>query len=276
MSGGQNLTFLKGDFRANARRAMSGSLWFYDFFGDDHLIPRWFNMIRDNKLRATSIFVSPIIFAQFLGVLGSIFLAYYHRGIKKRKYLILIIVLIALYGVLLSQVRAGFVYFAITFLAIYVFKKFKQNYILLVLVPLTFVFITFFGLIFFKLGDSSSVGRLNQYVDLINNFKIFGYGLGARRAIVYYDSLIISTMMAFGVFSFLYFKVHFTLLKSIFKIEKSQVRGDSINFLGLGLLGSFSAFIYFIFFHYSIGSTPLRFLYFVAFYFMYKIYEDDS
>ncbi|WP_340064178.1 hypothetical protein [Ascidiimonas aurantiaca] len=273
-NGGAEIVFLGDKFREQAGSVLQKSFWFYDFFGPDHLIPRWFNMVRDNELRVTSVFVSPIIFAQFLSIIASFLLAYYVKVIRKKKFTIFALVLIALYGIVLSQVRAGLIFLAITSFSILIFRRFKQYYLLTLSIPLLLVALTFFGLLFLKAGDASSVGRIAQYKDFFNNFSFIGYGLGEKKAIIHYDSLVISSVTAFGLLGLLYFKLHLILIKKLYVIEKLKTEKQSINFLGLGLLGCFSAFAYFIFFHYSIGSTPLRFLYFISFYFLYMVYED--
>mgnify|MGYP006141072445 FL=1 len=268
-SNGEQLTFLTKNFRSNAGSILKKTLWFYEYFGDDHILSRWFNVIRNGNIRATSFFVSPIIFAQFLGVIGSILMGKFIYS--KRKINVLIMLAITFLGIYLAQVRAGFIFFIITFFIIYSNRKTKiKNYVIIGL-PLFLVGITFIGLIFFKVGDASTVGRLKQYTELFKNFNFFGLGLGSYRAIINYDSLIISAMFAFGLFSIFYFKLHLNILKSMNRFHQTILNEHS--FLAIGLLGAFSAFVYISFFHYNIGSAPIRFFYFIAFYYLYKNYE---
>lgn len=273
--GGAKLMFSNKDFRNDAIIVFSESLWFYDFFGTDHIVPRWYNLVREGKLRATSVFVSPIIFAQFLSIISAFLLSYYVKMIRKQRLLVLVLFLISVYGILLSQVRAGLIFLILSFFFIFILRKFRQFYFLLYFVPIFLVVITFLSLILFQVGDSSSLGRLTQYKELFSNLSIIGYGLGDPKSIVNYDSLIISSITAFGVLGIFYFKLHTILIKKIYFIEKFNTHISSSNFIGLALLGCFSGFIYFIFFHYTIGSTPLRFVYFICFFYLYKFYEDD-
>ncbi|WP_338358634.1 hypothetical protein [Yeosuana marina] len=269
LNGGQ-LTFLSKNFRSEAGTILKKALWFYEYFGADYILPRWFNMIRNGNIRATSFFVSPIIFAQFLGVIGSILMGKFLYS--KRKINVLIMLAITFFGIYLAQVRAGFIFFIITFFIIYFNRKTKiKNYVIIGL-PLLLVGITFIGLILFKVGDASTLGRLVQYSELFKGFKFIGYGLGSPRSIISYDSLIISVFFAFGIFAFLYFKLHLNILKSVNRFH--QVVIDEYSFLAIGLMGAFSAFVYISFFHFSIGSAPIRFFYFIVFYYLYKNYES--
>jgi hypothetical protein len=268
--GGEEINSLSKNFRSEAGPILKRTLWFYDYFGPDHLLPRWFNMVRDKNIRATSFFVSPIIYTQILGVFGAFLIGKF--AYSKRKINITVTLLITLFGIYLSQVRAGFIFFVITLVIIYFNRKGRINNYTILGFPLFLVVITFLSLILFKAGDASSLGRLSQYNELLSDFNFFGYGLGSYRAITNYDSLFISVIFAFGIFSIVYFKLHLMILKHIKQFHKRGV--NDFTFVAIGLLGSFAAFSYIIFFHYTIGSAPLRLLYFIAFYYLYKNYES--
>tara|TARA_R110001583_G_scaffold59697_1_gene177500 strand:+ start:84011 stop:85186 length:1176 start_codon:yes stop_codon:yes gene_type:complete len=267
---GQDVIFATDNFRQKGEYVLRKSLWFYEYFGSDHILPGWFNLVRDGKIRATSIFVSPIIFAQFLGVLGSFFMAKFTYSRKKFSTAILIV--ITLYGIYLTQVRAGLIFYLITFIIIYFDKKVKHDNYLILGLPLFLVVLTFFSLMFFKVGDASTIGRLGQYEELFRYFKIFGFGFGSGKSIIAYDSLIISVIFGLGIFSLIYFKIHLIVLNGIRQLniqEKNQK-----TYLGIGLISCFSAYTYIIFFHFSLGSAPIKFIYFLTFYYLFQEHEE--
>tara|TARA_R110000868_G_scaffold82956_10_gene234163 strand:+ start:63613 stop:64773 length:1161 start_codon:yes stop_codon:yes gene_type:complete len=267
---GQYVIFTAENFRQKGEYVLRKSLWFYDFFGSDHMLPSWFNLVRNGKIRATSIFVSPIIFAQFLGVLGTIFMAKFVYS--KNRISTSLMIIITLYGIYLTQVRAVLIFYIITFVIIYFDKKIKHNNYLILGLPLVLVVITFFSLIFFKVGDASTVGRLDQYEELLREFKIMGFGFGSDKSIIAYDSLIISVLFGLGIFSLLYFKLHLIVLDKIRQLNLTVVNNKT--YLGVGLISCFSAYTYIVFFHFSLGSTPIKFIYLLTFYYLFQENEQ--
>lgn len=269
---GPNVEFASDKFREEGTIALKKSLWFYDYFGSDHILPRWFNMVRENKIRATSFFVSPIIFAQFLGVLGAIFMA--KLAYSRKKLLNVIILMITFYGIYLSQVRAGLIFYFISFLVIFLNKRLKLNNLFILGIPLVMVFITFIGLIVFRVGDSSSLGRLTQYSRLFSEFKVLGDGLGSNLASISFDSLVISVFLAFGVLALLYYKLHLTIINELKNLSATiDLRK---KYLGIGLISCYAAYTYVAFFHFSLGSAPIRFIYFISFFFLFQKYNHEK
>jgi hypothetical protein len=136
---------------------------------------------------------------------------------------------------------------------------------------LVLVTITFIALKFFKVGDASTLGRLIQYSELFENFKLMGFGLGSGKAMIAYDSLVISVFFGLGIIAVIYFKVHLIILEEIKSFNLIDVQEKS--YLGIGLISCFSAYVYIIFFHFSLGSAPIRFIYFLIFYYLFQKYE---
>ncbi|RCW30039.1 oligosaccharide repeat unit polymerase [Marinilabilia salmonicolor] len=240
------------------------SLWFYDYFDkikDGFIDKSYFNFIRDNKLRATSFYVSPLIFSM---VQGLFFLLSFFNFLFKKKIAKVIYLLLSLffgYGIYLSNTRIGIIMLFIGIfcgLLIYYFPKIKISFV--ILVPILGVLFTFLMLIFGVVGDLSALGRLKQYVDLYLLFTPLGYGLADLKVTTYYDSWYISILFLFGIFALIYILVHYLLINELFskKINFADIHEQIIWYTTVSYAFSF---IYIFAFQYTIGGPPLLLLY---------------
>ena len=145
------------------------SLWFYDFYNSAEKNPidtAAYNFIRDNRLRATSIFVSSITLSVAFYVFFIIFVTTKIRLWK-------LWTILSVIGIELSQTRVGY-FLIIISLGIYFQKKIMPRNKHYYLIPICAVITTFISLIFQITGDESALGRLVQYASFPMNFTLYG------------------------------------------------------------------------------------------------------
>jgi hypothetical protein len=269
----QNMNF-NGDLRR---------LWFYDFIDklnpiDDHP----FDFIRDDQLRVTGIFVSPLIYASFLSY--SLLILTFYILLKKhaliKKMIAFLLLAFILYGQILSRTRIGFIIFmvglACSFLAYF---KPLLKYGWSVLIPLLFVITTLISLIAGITEDLSALGRLIQYASLPSNFVILGQGFGAEMTNVFFDSFYISIIVLFGMFVPIYIWLYLVLLKKMNQkavYVKYVEPGIYNRILYYASYGFFFSFIYTFGFHFSIGSATIQIFYLMLFYFVSKFQSTET
>ena len=249
------------------------TFWYSNFFEIEQM-GQWYDRVRDFKLRATSFYVSPLILALLMNlsiVLLSISAMFYKK--LSWKILCYIGIIMALCVIYTAQVRSSFIFIFISTLVI-MFMLFKnKSYKYLLLIPIILIVITFLKLIFLG-GDHSEITRLNQFKILGSEFSFLGKGLGSVEADVKYDSMIISSLFAFGIFAFYFFYFHYRIVNIAFDRFKRMHKSNSYFPLGIFVISSFLGFIYFSFFQYTIGSPALKLFYFFIFYFLNN--SDES
>lgn len=231
--------------------------WFYDRFGDDHMLAGWPNYIRGGQPRITSIFVSPIILSEFLSIVATIIVI---AQIKERQAIAsriagLIFLFFVLYTMNMSHTRIGFIQIALgTFIGILLGRKTSTGiYWTLVIGAIGFLL---FLLTAFGIGDDSAQGRLPQYVHMIQAFNWRGLGFGSPESSTYYDSLIISITFLFGaavpIYAYMYLLwigpliQNKNILKGVPAVGQSEFRA---------IVGVLYAFIFAFAFQFSIGSA---------------------
>lgn len=250
-------------FYHNVDAIFSKTLWYHKYFELDYMIMAWFDRVRDGALRSSSYFVSPLIFSLFLNMCLTFSFVNIFTNKKSKKIIYIIASSILLYGVYISQVRAALFFFLISILVIIYIKYLPSYKKWIVLIPLSIIILSFFGISIVNDLDYSARYRLIQYSMMIKNFKIIGYGLGSKYATVTFDSLIISSIYAFGIFGLLFFYYHYKIycVATSQRLEKNNNRYFSF----VVILACFMAFFYFAFFQYTLSSGPLKVFYFLIF-----------
>jgi hypothetical protein len=254
-----NKNFLKG------REIILSNFWFFDKFGALHMLQSWPNYVREGTVRVTSLFVSPIVLAEFLVIPMIIVMAkilYATRISDKTRGLVMLISM--LYVSYMTSTRIGILLALISLTIFFLLTKAKLSAGILWLFIVGILFSTFFSLIILNVGDDSAQGRLTQYIEMVNIFSMKGYGFGSPQTDVYFDSMYISVLMLFGAAAFIYFLLHLLIVQTIYSTLRFIVdineRILSITAITLALSFSF-AFA----FHYSIGSGTISLLYFILF-----------
>jgi hypothetical protein len=269
----QNLTFYD-----NLR-----NLWFYDFI--DKLNPiedHPFDFIRDDQLRVTSIFVSPLIYACFLSytlLLLVFYLVMRKRQTVKRIVAVLLLAFIV-YGQILSRTRIGFIILVVGLCCSFlIYFKPSSKLGLSIFIPFLFLITTMMSLIAGVTEDLSALGRLIQYASLASNFVLAGLGFGAELTNVYFDSLYISVFILFGAFALVYLWLYYVLLKKVnsFSLYVKLIEENFYNsLLYYSSYGFFFSFIYTFGFHFSIGSATIQIFYLMLFYFISKFESVET
>jgi hypothetical protein len=247
-------------------------LWFYDFVDKIHPIEAArFNYIRNNGLRATGFFISPLIQSSILGFSTLISLRFVlnYKKLLKEKLPYILITIILIYGMYLCRTRIGWVILLgglMQWLGYLYF--FRHRYYNPFILPVFFIFLTFIWLLSGLSSDPSANGRLDQYAFCMENMKFWGLGFGHLFTITLFDSLIISAVLLFGIFSIFYLSIPVGVCHLISKISISDIKENNPfdpNFLFLPIFG-FSFFILYMFaFQFTTGGPVIQLFYWFAF-----------
>lgn len=184
------------------------SLWFYDYFAHRFMNPLDYqeaNYVRENQLRVTSIFVSPLTYNMMLTIIMLMIvpsLLWRPKGMNRLQIsLILVGVLLALYCQWTTRTRTGFVADAIGFMVILLLRirpSISPRW--LAVIPAALVTLSFLSLHFHWTNDASALGRIDQYRNITFYFKPFGVGFSNPLAHTYFDSYLISLVLVYGFF----------------------------------------------------------------------------
>ncbi len=245
------------------------SLWFYNSFerfDENPVDTGFYNYLKEDTLRATSIFVTPIDLSITSGLL-----TIYHLSqiiIKRNNRIIQFMLMIyAFMGLWLSQTRVGFAIVAIGIVVlIYINRSRYISLRTLLLIPLFFIIATFVCMASGRIDDGSALGRLIQYADFFNTFSMTGYGIGDYDAIYKYDSFILCSARMMGITALLYFMMYFKLLKHVVNIYKSYRLSQYAPFI----IASSTALIYAFIFQHLAGSIALTLVIIFMFDFIYN------
>jgi hypothetical protein len=154
-----------------------------------------YQIVRDGALRASSVFISAIdfsIFAASIGVLAFVNL------VVRRRWSSGLLTALAVVGVLVSQVRIGFIVLGMgAFLTLAFGSRSRLVRTAALLSPLLaiaaiFAYIVLGG----GLNDPSTLGRLPQYTYLLREFSATGSGFGSYRG--RFDSYFIYAGLTLG------------------------------------------------------------------------------
>lgn len=186
------------------------SVWFYDYFNKTmDLDDGAFNFIRDDELRATSVFVSPIISSVFF---ASTALSLFYME-DKSKVLKVIYIFIGILGVYFSRTRIGLIYIPLFFILRFIINRVSFKYSILSIGIA--ILITLVSLIYGITDDLSALGRVIQYQEFINMYKLGGYGF-EDEYLIKFDSYIISLSLNIGILAFF-------VLYGIIKLSKENL-----------------------------------------------------
>ena len=254
----------KSEFNGDIR-----SLWFYEFFKqypENPIDEGPYNFIRNDVLRSTSLFVSPIIYSLAVAfpTIFLISLILFKSKILSRATAG-ILAMIFIYGLIIAETRVGLVIIAIgtAILLIPRFVKVRYAYKLMVSVPILAVIVTFWTLISGYTDDLSALGRLTQYASFFDYFKLLGVGFYSELVQTKFDAYYMSLALLYGIFIVLPIYFYISINKTVYKTVLLNDGGD--NIFSKAVLTISLTFIYSFAFQFSAGAYPYRLLFFLVF-----------
>jgi hypothetical protein len=240
--------------------------WFYEKFGKLHMWRSWPNYIRNDSPRLTSVFVSPIVFAEYLALIALLYISTILNGRSHKTSTVLvalIFLILALVSMEMSHTRIGYFQIAIG-LSILMLMRMRFRpwmYWAVIVVSIGFLLI---ALSLFDIGDASARGRLVQYSEMFSIFKPRGYGFHSP-VVDLYDSLYISVILLFGVFVLLYFYLHLYWTRLLFNFRSIANKNPQAKGEFMIVVAILCSFIFAFAFQFSIGSAPVTALYLFLF-----------
>lgn len=251
------------------------NLWFYEYINKlNPIVDHEFDFVRGEQLRATSIFVSPLILSSFLSF-GLLILMYYILFLKNQWFKMLLALLLfafLLYGQVLTRTRIGFITIAVGMATSIMARLWPSvKFLFSLMLPIVFAGITFVLLILGVTEDLSALGRLVQYADVPTFFVPLGLGFGSDETNVLFDSYYISVTLLFGIFTPVLAVVYAWLLKKVNALASiirypDFDRADRIFYYAL--YGFSFSFIYTFAFHFTAGSATIQIFIIMLFYFL--------
>jgi len=264
------ISVIYGFFQRQGFNGSVRSLWFYNFFNQytENLVEIGpYNFIRNDVLRTTSFFVSPIIFSISLAIptIYVLELLISKNKLFSRKYLLFVLVILC-YGLLICETRVGIIVSIIS-IAIHLvpkFFKFKYAYRIMLFVPFLAMILTFLSLIFGYTDDLSALGRLTQYASFFEYFQPLGLGFNNEYVLTRFDTYYMSVGLVYG--GLLIFPVWFYLRINKFLYKVVLLNIDSPDFLFLkSTLALSLTFIYSFAFQFTAGAYQYRVMFFLIF-----------
>lgn len=199
------------------------TVWFYDYFIKAKDLDKVeFDFVRNGLLRTTSVFVSPIISSMFFAS-TALFLFYIEQ---KSNLLKIIYLFLGAWGVYLSRTRIGLIYIFLFFILWIIINRVNFKYTILSIGVA--IIITLISLIYGITDDLSALGRILQYQQFINIFRIFGYGF-EDEYLIKFDSYYISLFIYIGIFAIFILYGIIKLSKGIF-LESKGFNNRQIRF----------------------------------------------
>lgn len=247
------------------------TLWFYDFFNkmDENPVEIGsFNFIRDDKIRVTSWYVSPIIYSlslaiAFVYIISKLFL----KRLTAASYLFYTLVSIFfLFGIFESQTRIGLFVAMLSLMVLLLRRTFRFSipYWIYLIAPLSAIVVTCLSLILGFTEDLSALGRLKQYASIMLYFYPSGNGFGAASVLSFFDSYYLSLMSLYGVFFVFPLAFLFFCSKKLF-ICAGRMRSYTHYFIVATFIIALT-FIYTFAFQFTAGSYIYKLFFFMVFF----------
>tara|TARA_X000000368_G_scaffold418501_1_gene418451 strand:+ start:1931 stop:3181 length:1251 start_codon:yes stop_codon:yes gene_type:complete len=250
------------------------SIWRYEFLLEskkaidpdflDHKV--LYQVLRDGSIRVASLFISALDYSFYLATFGILI---FIMGLKLRNFYLIPLFIIIIFSLYISQVRTGFI---LLFLGLLIYlllnSRIKILYLISFFVPLIAILGTFLVMLFAgsSLNDASTLGRLVQYYQLINEFTAFGSGLGEHA--FSFDSLYIYLFLTYGVFGVLFFFIQYWIINKLI-IVNNNIRKLNFNRYEVVLVQFMIIYhlasMYLFAFHHTLGAPTFFILYFFSF-----------
>jgi hypothetical protein len=258
------------------------SLWFYGFFNsfpENPVEAGFYNFIRDDVLRTTSVFVSPIIYSIAVAI-PSIFAVglLMAKSDMFKKWQLILLIAFSLYGLFIAETRVGLLILIIAtgiyFISVFIREKYAL--IFMPLLPLMAVLLTFLTLIYGYTEDMSALGRLIQYISFFDYFEVSGLGFNSEFVLSLFDTFYMSIALVYGIFVvfpfYFFFKVNRLLYKAagVFR-NREKVFAKAVYVISLTFIYSFA-------FQFTAGTYPFKLLFLLLFLVLakYTDYEKST
>jgi hypothetical protein len=255
------------------------SIWRYDFLlqAKKELKPDYlehkviYQVIRDGSIRVSSLFISALDYSFYVAMVG---ILSFIMIFKLKKIYFIPLFIAVLFSLYIAQVRTGFILLILGILIFFLINsKVKVLYLLSFLVPFIAIIGTLIVMISGStLNDTSSLGRLVQYYQLINDFTLLGGGMG--RYANEFDSFYIYLFLTYGVFSMLFFYFQYWIVIKLIKmnnaISKSFYSGYEIVLVQFMIIFHLVS-LYLFAFQNSLGAPTFFLLYFFSFIIISKV-----
>jgi hypothetical protein len=249
-------------------------LWFFDYFNHfpkNPVLVGFANYIRNDKLRMTGFFVSPIAQALTLGVgiqLVAARLLYSGRRLSEIAFLVVVIAFLIYcqYG---TFTRVGMIMDVLGVTILLGSRILKTGRKLLYALPTLAVLATFALLLVGGTTEVSALGRLGQYVEFVQRFQFKGLGFAHQFVSTYFDSYYISLMLLFGLAVMGPVIYLYKLNRNTYRLVEFQPGQEFAQ----ATFAITATFIYVFAFQFVAGSIPYRLYFLLLFYCLYQ-YED--
>lgn len=224
-----------------------------------------YQVLRDGSIRVASIFISALDWAFYLSTFGIlIFIIIF----KLRNIYFIPLFITILFSLYIAQVRTGFI---LLFLGIVIYflinSRIKIMRRLSYYVPVIAIIGTFLVMLTgSSLNDTSTLGRLVQYLQLINEFSVFGSGMG--KYAFDFDSLYIYLFLTYGVFSILFFYMQFWIINKLIIVNNNlrELHSKRYEFVLVQFMIIYNLVSLYLFaFQHTLGAPTYFILYFLSF-----------
>jgi len=249
------------------------SIWRYEFLLQakreldpdflDHRV--LYQVLRDGSIRVASIFISALDYSFYLATFG---ILTFIMILRLRNIYFIPLFIVILFSLYISQVRTGFI---LLFLGIVIYflinSKIKIIRLLSFFVPFIAIIGTFLVMLTGNsLNDTSTLGRLVQHLQLIDEFTVFGSGMG--KYAFSFDSLYIYVFLTYGVFSVLFFYIQYWIINKLI-IVNNNIRKINFNRYEILLVQFMIIYnlvsLYLFAFQHTLGAPTFFILYFFSF-----------
>ncbi|SOB97695.1 hypothetical protein SAMN05877809_10218 [Rhodobacter sp. JA431] len=251
-------------------------LWFYDFVAERKLALNTaerliqYQFLRDGSLRATGVLISSVEYSFLSALMAIVAFIGLVRSKNNLQVLLLLCVLMAnICAIFMSQTRSGLILFIFA-TALYALARIfdLKNMIKLAWIPGLFAGL-FLMIVAASPGmwDASTRGRIIQYFSVLTEFRPQGYGTGAisNNSPTYRDTLYVSVLNTYGIFSVIYFGLIFRPLRILSDGFRQQMLRRETRIWSEITVYLILASIFVYAFHYSVGGKP----YYLTFLFAY-------
>lgn len=224
-----------------------------------------YQVLRDGSIRVASIFISALDWAFYLSTFGIlIFIIIF----KLRNIYFIPLFITILFSLYIAQVRTGFI---LLFLGIVIYflinSRIKIMRRLSFYVPVIAIIGTFLVMLTgSSLNDTSTLGRLVQYLQLMNEFSVFGSGMG--KYAFDFDSLYIYLFLTYGVFSILFFYMQFWIINKLIIVNNNlrELHSKRYEFVLVQFMIIYNLVSLYLFaFQHTLGAPTYFILYFLSF-----------
>jgi len=235
-----------------------------------------YQLMRNSEIRVSSIFISSLDFSYYISFFAFFIYLYF---IKNKKVIYLLSLILILFGIYIAQVRTGFI---LLFLSIFIYHLLNSNkkYYNYFAISSPFLLIIFTFLYMFiggALNDSSTLGRLLQYVTLVKAFSLLGSGLG--KYAFSFDSLYIYILLTYGLFSIILIIFQFKIIKTLlYLFHNRKAHSKNVHeVVFIEFMSVYSLSILYLFaFQHTLGSPTFFLLYLFSFIIIYKLKHNTK